>query len=349
MAIFQEEALKKALKTGDKNIFILLGEDGYLKKLYVEKISKPVAAADDVFNYQRFEADSSLQEVYDAVQQFPMMNDKKVVILRDFDFAACNSDDFNKLIALIGDVPETTVFILWFDALEFELKKNSKLDKIIKACDSAKGMAVKLSHRTRHELEKMLTDGAIKRGCKMENGAARLLIENSGEDINTLHNELEKLCAYAKGEAITKETVEKVSVKTVESDIYALANKILSCELESAFSILDDLFFMRVDPIIILSTISSVYVDMYRLLAGRNKNISSSKISEDFAYGNRAFLIDNAGYNLRKFDFNKLRLSFKALVDADTALKSFSGDDRVVLEKLVIQLSYIAVKGESVD
>ena len=60
MAIFKEEALKRALKTGDKNVFILFGEDGYLKKLYIEKISKPIAAADDVFNYQRFEADSSL-------------------------------------------------------------------------------------------------------------------------------------------------------------------------------------------------------------------------------------------------------------------------------------------------
>ena len=195
MAIFKEEALKRALKTGDKNVFILFGEDGYLKKLYIEKISKPVAAADDVFNYQRFEADSSLQEVYDAVQQFPMMNDKKVVILRDFDYAACDSDDYNKLIVLIGDVPETTVFILWFDALSIELKKNAKFDKIVKACDSAKGMAVNLEHREGPELEKMLNDGALKRGCQMEKGAARLLIENIGEDINTLHNELEKLCA----------------------------------------------------------------------------------------------------------------------------------------------------------
>lgn len=349
MAILYEEALKKALKTGDKNIFVLLGEDGYLKKLYVEKISKPIADTDDVFNYQRFEADSSLQEVYDAVQQFPMMNDKKVVILRDFDFAACDSSDFNKFITLIGDVPEATTFILWFDALEFELKKNSKLEKIIKACDNAKGIAVNLSHRKGPELEKMLNDGAIRRGCRMDSGAARLLIENSGVDINTLYNELEKLCAYAKGELITKETVEKVSVKTVESDIYDLTDKILRCELQSAFAILDDLFFMRVEPIIILSTISSVYVDMLRVLTARSKKYGNEQIADDFSYGNRAFLLKNAAANLKKFDFNKLQLSFKALVDADTALKSFSGDDRVVLEKLVIKLSYIAVKGESVD
>ncbi len=349
MAIVYEEALKKSIKTGDKNLFMLFGEDGYLKRIYVEKLAKNIAPSDDVFNYHRFEADCDLQDVYDAVQQFPMMNDKKVVILRDFDFLGCNSDDFNKLIELISDLPETTVFILWFDALEFEIKKNAKLDKIIKAYDAAKGLVVNLTHKRGAELEKMLNDGALKRGCKMENGAARLLIENSGDDLNTLRNELEKLCAYAKGETITKSVVENVSVKTVETDIYSLADKILKCELQSAYKILDNLFFMRVEPIIILSTISSIYVDMYRLLSGRSKNVSADKIAEDFAYGNRAFLLKNAGTNLRNFDFNKLALSFKALTRADATLKSFSGDDRVVLEKLVVELSYIAVKGESVD
>ena len=349
MAIVFEEALKKAIKTGDKNVFVLLGEDGYLKSTYVEKVAKNIADPTDVFNYQRFEADSPLQEVYDAVQQFPMMNDKKVVILRDFDYLSCDSDDFNKFIELLSDVPETTIFIVWFDALEFEVKKNAKFDKIIKACDKIGGLVVRLNHKRGAELEKMLNDGALKRGCKMENGAAKLLIENAGDDLNTLRNELEKLCAYAKGEIITKTVVEKVSTKTVEADIYALADKILKCDLGAAYAILDDLFFMRVEPIIILSTISSVYVDMYRVLAGRNKNVSISQMAEEFAYGNRTFALENAGFNLKKFDFNKLSLSFKALTKADATLKSFSGDDRVVLEKLVVELSYIAVKGESVD
>lgn len=349
MAIIFEETLKKAIKTGDKNLFVLFGEDGYLKKLYVEKISKVIATQDDVFNYQRFEADCDLQEVYDAVQQFPMMNDKKVVVLRDYDYSACNTEDFNKLISLIEDVPETTVFILWFDAFEFEIKKNAKFDKIVKACDNARGLVVNLSHRRGPELEKMLTDGALKRGCKMEISAARFLIENSGDDINTLHNELEKLCAFVNGQVITKEIVQNVSVKTIESDVYALAEKIIKCELQPAFEILDNLFFMRVDPIVILSSISGLYVDIYRVMLGRSKGVSISKIAEDFAYGNRTFVLEKLTVYLKKLDFNKLQLSFKALVDADKALKSFSGDDRVVLEKLIVKLSYIAVKGESVD
>lgn len=349
MALVFEEALKSAIKTNDKNVFLILGDDGYLKRFYIEKIVKSITATDDPFNYHRFEADSPLQEVYDASQQFPMMNDKKVVILRDFDFSSCSADDFNKLVTLIEEVPETTVLILWFDALEVEIKKNQKLDKLVKACEKTRGLAVNLTHRRGVELEKMLNDGALKRGSKMEIGAAKFLIEKVGDDLFTLQNELEKLCAYAKGEVITKAIIDKVSVKTIESDIFALTDKILNCDLGAAYAILDDLFFMRVEPIIILSTISSVYVDMYRVLTARKKGINNDKVVEDFGYGNRAFLLRNAANNLKKFDFNKLQLSLKAIVEADSLLKSFSGEDRVVLEKLVVKLSYIAVKGESVD
>ena len=153
MAIVNEEALKKAIKSGNTNVFILFGEDGFLKKMQLESITKQVTESDDFFNFQRFENDCDLQEVYDAVLQFPVLNDKKCVILRDFDFAARGANDLEKLCLLINDVPETTVFILWFDTLSFEIKKNWKFDKIIKASDPAKGCAAILSHRGMPELE----------------------------------------------------------------------------------------------------------------------------------------------------------------------------------------------------
>ena len=348
MAIVNEEALKNVIKTDKSNVFVLFGEDGYLKKLYVEKITKPLAAPDDIFNYQRFENGVELQEVYDAILQFPVLSDKKCVILRDFDFVSASSDDFEKLLTLIGETPDTTVFILWFDAFSFDYKKG-RFKNILKACDEVNGCVVNLEHRRTAELEKMLLNGAIKRGCKMEITAAKYLIETAGDDIDTLSNELKKLCTFVEGGVITKETVESVSVKTVEADIYRLADKILNCDLSSAYAILDDLFFMRVEPIIILSTITAVYVDMHRVLSGKGHAYQNDKIASDFGYGNRAFTLKDATRNLKNFDFNKLNFSFKALAGADSQLKSFSGNDRVILEELIVKLSYIAAKGESVD
>lgn len=164
-----------------------------------------------------------------------------------------------------------------------------------------------------------------------------------------MKNELLKLCSFADGGVITKQTVEEVATRTVEADIYKLTDKILKCDLDAAYKILDDLFFMRVEPIVILSTVTNVYVDMHRVLSGKAHSFNNEKIAGDFGYGTRAFTLKDASYNLKSFDFNKLYLSFKALCDTDKALKSFSGNDRTVLEQLIVKLSYIAVKGEAVD
>lgn len=349
MAIVYEETLKKVLKENKSNVYILFGDDGYLKKLYKNKISSAVCDVDDIFNFQNFGPDCDLQDVYDSVLQFPMMSDKKCVILNDYDFSQCSKTDYDKLCTIISEVPETCVFILWFDSMEIDVKKNTKFKKLVTEAEKNNGIAVALNHRTQGELVKMLTDGAQKRGCRFENNAARYLVENVGQDINTLVNELEKLCAFAKNGEITKQTVENVAVKTVESSVYDLSKQIVDCNMERAMKLLDDLFFMRVEPIVILSTISAYYVDMYRLFVGKSKGLSVSQIAEKFGYKGREFVLEKASVNLKKFDFNKFALSFEALCTADRTLKSFSGNDRTVLEQLAVKLGYIAVKGESVD
>ncbi len=349
MAIVYEEALKKALKEDKTNVYILFGDDGYLKKMYKDKISRGICDTDDIFNFQNFGPECDLQDVYDAVLQFPMMNDRKCVILNDYDFLQCSKEDYDKLCTVIGEVPDTCVFIMWFDSMEIDHKKNAKFKKIVTEAEKNNGIAVALNHRTQAELVKMLTDGAQKRGCRFENNAARYLVENVGQDINTLVNELEKLCAFVNGGQISKQTVDDVAVKTIESSIYDLSKQIIDCNMEKAMKLLDDLFFMRVEPIIILSTVSAYYVDMYRLFVGKSKGLSVSQIAESFNYKGREFVLEKANYNLKKFDFNRFALSFEALCAADKTLKSFSGNDRTVLEQLAVKLGYIAVKGESID
>ncbi len=349
MAIVFEDTLKKNIQRELLPVYILFGDDGYLKKNYADKIGKKIAEPDDVFNYCRFPQNIDLQEVYDAVMQLPFMGDKKFVELCDYDFEHCSKTDFDKLINLISEVPDSAVFVLRFASLEVDSKKSSKFKKIVTAAEKNNGMAVKLDHRKMPELVKMLTDGAAKRGCKMDSAAARYLVETAGDDINLLSNELTKLCAYAKETPITKETVDKVSVKTVEASIYNLSKFILACNTGEALSCLDELFFMRIEPIIILATVSSVYVDMLRLYAAKDEGIRIAEVAEKFGYKGREFVLEKSLQTLKKFDFKKLSLSLEAITEADRILKSFGADSRIVLEQLIIKLIYIQTKGEKVD
>ena len=268
MAVISEEVFKSRIKSGNlAPTYILFGDDGYLKKKYAEKLTKMTADKDDIFNFCRFGADCDLQEVYDFIWQIPMMADKKCAVLCDYDFVHCSKTDFDKLLSLATDCPDTSLLKIWFDSLIIDAKKSAKFKKLVSSAEKGGGAAVELNHRRAPELVKMLTDGAAKRGCKMDPAAARYLIESAGEDINTLVNELDKLCNYVPKGEITKATVDFVCVKTPEASVYNLSKQIFARQSGEALKTLDELFFMRFEPMMILYTVSSPYIDMYRLYA----------------------------------------------------------------------------------
>ncbi len=348
MAIAFESNLKSSISRGEiLPVYILFGDDAYLKKNYSEKILKKITDKDDVFNYAHFEESADLQEVYDAVMQFPFASDKKYVELVDFNFEKASKTDYEMLLELIAEVPDTAAFVLRFDAVECDVK-NGKFTKLCDAVTKKGGLAVNLGHRSVPELCKMLMDGARKRGKKMDSSVAKYLIETAGEDINMLSHELTKLCAYCES-TITKADVDLVAVKTVESSVFDLSKTIFSGNLSLALSMLDELLFMRVEPYVILYTVSSSYIDLLRVFSAMSEGVSIAEVKEKFAYGKKGFLLDKAQNYIKKFDIIKLRLSFEALVNADKSLKSYGVNERIVLEELIVRLVYIILKGEALD
>ncbi len=349
MAVIYEDALSAELSKGSiASVYLLFGDDPFLKKHYADKISERSYDGDPFFNLCHFNGENDLQEVYDAVTQMPMMSDKKCVTLTDFDIEHAAKSELDKLCSLIGETDEGCVFILRFDSVEFDDKRSSKAKRLISAVEKSSGRAVKLDHRRPAQLIKMLTDGALKRGCRLDSTVARYMIESVGDDIFTLKNELDKLCSFKKGN-IDRETVDTVCVKSVEASVYDYIREVLACNLDGALRLLDGLFYTRIEPMIILHTASSSFVDIYRVYTAKKAGVSNAQIAKDFGYKNRAFVLDRAASSLKRLDQKKLNLCFDALLRADKGLKGFSLDPRCVLEQLTVRLVYIILKGDAVD
>ena len=106
--------LKQSLSGGNvRNAYLIFGNDAYLKRQYVDKIIDATVSRDDVFNFVQFTDTADMQEVYDAVEQYPMMSDKKCVVLTDYDFDGASKNDFEKLTEILSAVPDTSVFIVF--------------------------------------------------------------------------------------------------------------------------------------------------------------------------------------------------------------------------------------------
>ncbi len=350
MPIVSEQQLKANIKAGNiLNTYFIFGDDTYLKKNYVDKIIDKTVDRNDDFNFLRFEGECNLQEVYDAKEQFPMMSDKKCVVLIDYDFEGADKSDYEKLVLLLSEPNETTVFIYWCNNFSFDEKRSEKFKGLVSATEKGGGMAVSIGHRTAADLVKVLSDGAKKRGTEFANGAASYLIESCSEDINILLSELEKLCSYSKCKPITREMIDKVCVKTVEASVYSLSNEIISLNPNAALKILDDLYALRVEPLAVLHTISSTFIDIKRAMAAKTAGLRIDDLAERFDYKNKKFALEKAARQTGKFDNKKIEYCLSELIEADKLLKSFSNNDRIVLETLILRLIYIISKGEKID
>ena len=351
MPILYEEDIRRDINSKlFSQIYLIFGDDLYLKNHYKDTLAKKSYDGDPFFNLQKFEGDCDLQEVFDAVNQFPMMAQRKCVVLSDFDFEHCSKSDFDRFIELFSNANDTCVLVVSFDNINFDAKRGAKEKKIISAVEKMGGKCVEINHRSITALVKTLSDGAKKRGCNFGEIAARHLIEISGNDLSTLQNELNKLCAFVGSGDISKQIVEQIAVKSVDASVYEYVKQIFAGNVSSAIKVLDDMFFMRIEPMVILSVASSSYVDIYRAHTANLAGATKADISADFKYPkNKLFLIDRATTTLKKFNGVKLRLSLQALAEADKALKSFGADPRAVLEQLTVKLVYILTKGETVD
>lgn len=350
MPVITESELKNALsKDSIKSVYILFGDDGYLIGHYVDVLIDKTCGKDNDFDLQKFERDVDLQAVYDSVNQFPMTCERRCTVLSDYNFESATDSDFERLLSLVSDNYETATLVLQFEAVEFDPKRSSRAKRLVSACDGAFGAVAALNHRTAAELSKMLQNGAKKRGKTLEKPVADFLIENCGEDINTLVNELEKLCRFSENSVITKEDVDTVCTKSVEASVYEYAKKIILCDTRGSLKILNDLFYMRFEPMLILYSAAATFVDIARVSAASKVHIPLGNVAQDFPYKNKDFVLRNAlGYQ-KRFNDRKLSLCFSEILDADRAIKSFSGNEKLILEQMTVRLIYIIANGESVD
>lgn len=350
--MLNEKTLKSSIESGSVlPVYLITGDDVFLKKQALDRIIKATVEPDDEMNLIRFEYGVELQQVYDELNGFPLMADKKCVVLSEFDIDDAPKSDLETLCELASDKYDTSVFVIYFGNRELDLKKSAKVKKLISAVESSGGAMVLLNHKDETELAKWLVSSAKKKKCNLSPRDAAYIVDICSPDINMLSNEITKLCAFVGEGDITREIIDKVCVKSVESSVFELSEKIISGDTSGAMKLVDELCYMNLDAAIIFHNISSAYVDMYRALAAKAEGkIPNDELALQLGYpANRKFLLSKAAGKLRKFDRRKLELSLNAILLTEKELKSYSSSDRTAVEKLIVRLIYIMKTGEELD
>jgi DNA polymerase-3 subunit delta len=321
-------------------LYLLYGEESYLKSFYSGKIAQKAAGAMPNFNLHRFDdTNFDVDEVEAARDNMPMMSSYSCVVLRDIDPAALDEKRWKRLCEILSDIPDGCVFVLHYDTVEYD-KKSSRWTKLI-ALARKNGMAADIGRLPEGELADWIIKQAKKKNAVISRENARRLMEACGSDMNAITSEIDKLSAFTKGGEISADNIAQLVAKPLDASIYDLAREVLSGRTDKALNVIDGLFYMRENPVRILATMSGTFCDLYRAKAASRSGKRQEDIERDFDYGRSAFRVRNALRDCGGIDINALRGCLALLLNADEVLKSSSIDKRFVLERLVVDMAGI--------
>ena len=124
----------------------------------------------------------------------------------------------------------------------------------------------------------------------------------------------------------------------IKIDHYDLSKYVVAGKSSMAYDVLNTLFEMKEEPVIILSAVSGVYVDMYRVKCAKSAGYGFDDVAKYFNYRGREFALRNATRDCAKLSLEQLRTSLDEIAKTDVKLKSTAVDKKLLLEELLVRL-----------
>lgn len=251
------QKLKADLSAGTiGNAYIFHGEESYLREYYLGELRKKlIPQGFETFNYHALEGkDLTAEALAETVEAMPMMAERTLIAVTDWDLFKLGEDQRTKLIALLEDLPPYCCVVFVYDTLEY--KQNKTLKKLCKALD-AYVETVEFPAASSTDLLPWIARRFKALGKEIDRQTAEYLIFTCGGLMTGLVPEIEKIAAYAKGKAVTKADVDAVADPVLSAEVFKLSDAVLQGRYDQAASILGDLLKMQTEPIMILAALGS--------------------------------------------------------------------------------------------
>ncbi|WP_314126672.1 DNA polymerase III subunit delta [Segatella maculosa] len=210
-------------------IYILMGDESY----YIDKISDYIAEhvlrpEERDFNQTVvFGSDISASQIVDSAKAFPMMAEKRVVIVKE----AQNLKGTEPLVKYFKQPVVSTVLVL--------CHKNGSIDKrkkIIPAAQVGGAVIFESKKLYERELPGFITSYFMQHEITVEQKAAQMIADHVGADLHRLTSELDKiLISFSEADRmVTPEIVEKEIGVSKDFNAFELRSAIIQRDVYKA-------------------------------------------------------------------------------------------------------------------
>ncbi len=242
------KSLNEDIKSGNlKQVYLLFGEESYLKKQYKNKLSRAILPEDDTVNYAYYEGKGiRAEELIDLAETLPFFAERRLIVVENSGFFKNASPE---LADYMKSLPETVCFVF----VENEVDKRGKMYKTVKA----KGRVTELSRQDEKTLLYWIAANVKKEGKKMREADAKFLLSKVGTDMENIRKELEKLLSYTLGqEEITVQDMNDICTTQITNKIFDMIEAVAAKRQKKALDYYYDLLALKEPPMRILYLLS---------------------------------------------------------------------------------------------
>lgn len=309
-------------------VYLLYGEEAYLKKQYKEKLKKALLPEGDTMNISVFQGkDIRPGEIIDLAETMPFFADRRVIIIES---SGVFKNACEELAEYMKSIAPTACFVF----VEEEVDKRGKMFKNVKSA----GRVVEFVRQK----EQVLTTWILRRlkseGKNITQSVMQQFLDMTGTDMENIDKELEKLLCYCiDKDVIEAEDVKAVCVEQTTNKIFDMINAIAEKEQKKALDLYYDLLALKEPPMRILFLIARQFQILLQVkeLSGKGydyKFIASKAGVPEFAVRR------NQG-QAKSFKRSQLYRAISECVELEEAVKTGNMNDRMAVELLIVKYS----------
>lgn len=326
--------VRRLKEEGPEQLYLLWGPEDYLREYYLAELKKVcLPEGEDSFSFRRLNGpELDVNTLREAVDAMPFLTERSFVELRDVDWNRLKEGE--AVLKVLGDLPDYCTVALAQGAA-FEPDGRIKLVKGLRSL----ARELKFTSQPQEALIRWISKRFAAAGKGVELEAAQRLIFVSGDLMNRLIPEIEKVAAYAKGPKVTAADVDAVASHIPEAVIFEMTDRISRKEFNVALSILAELLAGKnSEPIAMLGMLGLQMRNLYAARLAIEKGLGANFLLESGAvkYDFQARRLMQAA---RGYTLGQLRRAVELCAETDYRMKSSGADDAALFQEAVLRIA----------
>jgi len=309
-----------------QNIYLLYGEEDYLKLQYKNKLLKALVNEGDNMNFTKYEDNGiNVGQVIDQAETMPFFAEHRVILIENSGFGKKMPEDLGNYLS---SIPDFTIFIF----VEPSADKRGKLYKAAKAA----GRDIEMNMPNESVLAKWGGGQLNAAGKQMKRDAWSQFLNMTHDSMDNMATELDKLVSYVGDRnQITLEDVNAICIARVETKIFDMLNAISAKDLKKTLDLYQDMLSAKEPPMRILTMIVRQFRQMKVIKElsayGNNAGTIASKVGmPDFAVKRTMQLANN-------FSAKEITNLLNDAADFEEQFKTGRLDEKLAVELIIMK------------